>query len=46
MKDLYGREEAAKITHALDEMKAETGDGFSLEMVYLAELERRCGASH
>ena len=45
MKDLFDREEAAKITHALDEMKAEAGDGFSLETVNLAELERRCGIS-
>ena len=45
MKDLFDREEAAKITHTLDEMKAEAGDGFNLETVNLAELERRCGVS-
>lgn len=44
MKDNQEREEA-RIRQALDEMKAESGDGFSLERVNLAELERRSGVS-
>lgn len=33
------------ITHALDEMKTEQGEAFSLDKVNLAELERRTGIS-
>ena len=35
----------ARITQAVEEMKAEVGDGFSLEKVNLAELGRRSGVS-
>lgn len=45
MKDIIGKQDEAKIKQALDEMKAEAGDGFSLEKVNLAELERRSGVS-
>ena len=45
MKDLYDKQEEEKIIRALEEMKAEAGDSFSLENVNLAELGRRCGVS-
>lgn len=45
MKDIIGKQDEAKIKQALDEMKAEAGDRFSLEKVNLAELERRSGVS-
>ena len=35
----------ARITEALDEMRREAGESFSLEKVNLAELERRTGVS-
>ena len=37
--------EEHRITDALDAMKAEAGDGFCLEKINLAELERRTGIS-
>ena len=45
MKDIIDKQDEAKIKKALDEMKAEAGEGFSLEKVNLAELERRSGVS-
>ena len=45
MKDIIDKQDEAKIKQALDEMKAEAGEGFSLEKVNLAELERRSGVS-
>jgi len=45
MKDLYEKQEMDKITQALEDMKAEAGDGFDPEKVNLAELERRSGVS-
>ena len=45
MKDNNDKLDEAKITQVLEEMKAEAGDGFSLEKVNLAELERRSGIS-
>ena len=35
----------ARITEALDVMRREAGESFSLEKVNLAELERRTGVS-
>ena len=45
MKDLYDMQERERITRALEDMKAEAGESFSLEKVNLSELERRCGVS-
>ena len=45
MKDLYDMQEKERITQALEDMKAEAGESFSLEKVNLSELERRCGVS-
>ena len=45
MKDLFDKQEQAKITQAIEEMKAEAGDSFSLEKLNLAELERRTGVT-
>lgn len=45
MKDIIDKQDETKIKQALDEMKAEAGEGFSLEKVNLAELERRSGVS-
>lgn len=45
MKDLYDKQEEERITQALEEMKAESGDAFMPEKVNLAELERRSGVS-
>ena len=45
MKDLYDKQEEARINKAIEEMKAETGEGFSLQKLNLSELERRCGVS-
>jgi len=45
MQDLYNKQEIERITQALEEMKAEAGDEYSLEKVNLAELERRSGVS-
>ena len=45
MQDLYNKQEIERITQALEEMKAEAGDEYSLEKINLAELERRSGVS-
>ena len=45
MKDLYTQQEEARITQAIEDMKAKAGDSFSLEKLNLSELERRCGIS-
>ena len=45
MKDLYDKQEEARINKAIEEMKAEMGEGFSLQKLNLSELERRCGVS-
>ena len=45
MKDLYDKQEEARITKAIEEMKAEAGEGFSPQKLNLSELERRCGVS-
>ena len=45
MKDLYDKQEEDRITQAIEEMKAETGNSFSMEKLNLSELERRCGVS-
>ena len=45
MKDLYDKQEEARITQAIEEMKAEAGESFSLEKLNLSELERRSGVS-
>lgn len=45
MKDLYDKQEEAWITQAIEEMKVEAGDTFSLGKLNMSELERRCGVS-
>jgi hypothetical protein len=45
MKELFDKNEQARITQAIEEMKAEAGDSFSLEKLNLAELERRTGVT-
>lgn len=45
MKDLYDKQEEARINKAIEEMKAEAGESFSLQKLNLSELERRCGVS-
>ena len=45
MKELYSNVFASSIAQAIEEMKAEQGDGFSLDRINLAELERRSGVS-
>ena len=45
MKELYSNGFASSIAQAIEEMKAEQGDGFSLDRIDLAELERRSGVS-
>ena len=45
MKKLYSNGFASSIAQAIEEMKAEQGDGFSLDRINLAELERRSGVS-
>ena len=45
MKELYSNGFASSIAQAIEEMKAEQGDGFSLDRINLAELERRSGVS-
>ena len=45
MKELYSNGFASSIAQAIEEMKAEQGDGFSLDCINLAELERRSGVS-
>ena len=45
MKDLYDKQEEARITDAIEAMKAEAGESFSLEKLNLSELERRRGIS-
>ena len=45
MKELYGNGYVPIIAQAIEEMKAEQGDSFSLERINLAELERRTGIS-
>ena len=45
MKDIFDQQEQAKITRAIEEMKAETGESFHLEKLNLAELERRTGVT-
>ena len=46
MKELYSNGFASSIAQAIEEMKGEQGDGFSLDRINLAELERRSGVSH
>ena len=41
----YSNGFASSIAQAIEEMKAEQGDGFSLDRINLAELERRSGVS-
>ena len=45
MKELYSNGFASSIAQAIEEMKAEQGDGFSLDRINLTELERRSGVS-
>ena len=45
MKELMSNGFANSIAQAIEEMKVEQGDSFSLEHVNLAELERRTGVS-
>ena len=45
MKDLFDKQEQAKITQAIADMKTEAGDSFRLEKLNLAELERRTGVT-
>ena len=45
MKELYSNGFALSIAQAIEEMKAEQGDGFSLDRINLAKLERRSGVS-
>jgi len=45
MKELYSNGFASSIAQAIEEMKAEQGDGFSLDRINLAKLERRSGVS-
>ena len=45
MKELYSNGCASSIAQDIEEMKAEQGDGFSLDRINLAELERRSGVS-
>ena len=45
MKELYSNGFALSIAQAIEEMKAEQGDSFSLDRINLAELERRSGVS-
>ena len=45
MKELYSNGFASSIAQAIEEMKAEQGDVFSLDRINLAELERRSGVS-
>lgn len=45
MKELYCNGFASSIAQAIEEMKAEQGDGFPLDRINLAELERRSGVS-
>ena len=45
MKELMSNGSASSIAQAIEEMKAEQGDSFSLDHINLAELERRCGIS-
>ena len=45
MKEASGNGYVPIIAKAIEEMKAEWGDTFSLEQVKLAELERRTGIS-
>ena len=45
MKELYSNGFASSIAQAIEEMNAEPGDGFSLDRINLAELERRSGVS-
>lgn len=45
MKELYSNVFASSIAQAIEEMKAEQGDGFSSDRINLAELERRSGVS-
>ena len=46
MKNLFDIIEYARITQAIEEMKAETGDTFRLKELNLAELERRTDVAH
>ena len=41
MKETNGNGSVLSIAQAIEEMKMEQGDGFSLERINLAELERR-----
>ena len=45
MKELTSNGSAISIAQAIEEMKMEQGEKFSLDHINLAELERRCGIS-
>ena len=45
MKELTSNGSVISIAQAIEEMKREQGNSFSLERINLAELERRCGIS-
>ena len=45
MKEFMSNGFTDSIAQAIEEMKAEQGDSFSLESINLAELERRTGVS-
>ncbi len=45
MKELKSNGFAVSISQAIEEMKTEQGESFSLDRINLAELERRCGIS-
>ena len=45
MKDIYCNGSMLSIAQAIEEMKAEEGNTFSLESINLAELSRRTGVS-
>ena len=45
MKEISGNGSAPSIAQAIEEMKAEQGNSFSLDRINLAELERRTGIS-
>ena len=45
MKELTSNGSVVSIAQAIEEMKREQGNSFSLERINLAELERRCGIS-
>lgn len=45
MKELTSNGSVTSIAQAIEEMKMEQGENFSLDHINLAELERRCGIS-